>query len=149
VLRALIAPVLIATNTSDRFTQDIDDYIDGTVTDAGPATTQGKQATPATQAPQGNRKPQAAPQVHQPGEHTMKASSTDAVAIFERETTLSTTEAAKTLLAHFRGGVMVTEAEIVRYAREWAGLIDENGNEIKTPFDAAGPNASDDDELPF
>jgi hypothetical protein len=34
--RALVAPVLIATNTSDYFTQDIDDFIDGTVVDMPP-----------------------------------------------------------------------------------------------------------------
>jgi len=34
--RALVAPVLIATNTSDYFTQDIEDFIDGTVTEVAP-----------------------------------------------------------------------------------------------------------------
>lgn len=36
--RALIAPVLIATNTSDYFTQDIDDFIEGTFVETKPAT---------------------------------------------------------------------------------------------------------------
>jgi hypothetical protein len=35
--RALVAPVLIATNTSDYFTQDIDDFIDGTFVDTAPS----------------------------------------------------------------------------------------------------------------
>lgn len=34
--RALVAPVLIATNTSDYFTQDIDDFIDATATEVVP-----------------------------------------------------------------------------------------------------------------
>lgn len=37
--RALVAPVLIATNTSDYFTQDVEDFIDGTVVEEPPTPT--------------------------------------------------------------------------------------------------------------
>jgi len=36
--RSLIAPILIATNTSDYFTQDVEDFIDATIIESRPAT---------------------------------------------------------------------------------------------------------------
>lgn len=110
--RALVAPVLIATNTSDYFTQDLDDFIDGEVSekpqDSRPANVREK------------IKKEGMPL--QPDEESMKASSTKAVALFESLTGLSTTEAAKSLLAHFKGGQMVSPRMIQEYAYQLTGL---------------------------
>lgn len=52
--RALVAPVLIATNTSDYFTQDLDDFIDATARDVTPPTTT-KPTAPEPKQPEPDR----------------------------------------------------------------------------------------------
>jgi len=52
--RALVAPVLIATNTSDYFTQDIDDFIEGQVVETQPIATEAATTTVAPITPPTN-----------------------------------------------------------------------------------------------
>lgn len=116
--RALVAAILIATGLSEYFTQDIEDFIDGqasveTVPPPTPDSAAPKPTAKATTNPPTQPRPA--------GTKTMKANSKDAIDLFAKVTTLGTGEAAKTLLAHFKGNQDVTAEEIEAYARKWAG----------------------------
>ncbi len=124
--RSLVAPVLIATNTSDYFTQDIDDFIvDGTVISDQPAAT-------GTQTP-GKQETQPRPgSVHnpiktdgippQPGEKLMKVNGAEAAKIFSGYTGLNAYEASKALQKGFEGVKEVTARQIEVFTRNWLQL---------------------------
>lgn len=55
--RALVAAVLNATNASDWFTQDVEDYIDGSFTETAPAPAKPAPAKPQPKASSSNKRP--------------------------------------------------------------------------------------------
>lgn len=142
--RALMAPVLIATNTSDHFTQDIDDYIiDGSViTETGehkPEAKPAEQVKPPSASIKANDIPPA-----QAGEKMFKTVSAEAADIFAGLTTLNKYEASKTLQAGFKDVKEVTRAQIEAYARQYLGT----GKDEQLPGEGEPPETSNQPEPP-